>query len=150
MTEPTAPLDPHHRWVIALGWRATVVLVVACAIGVVTPDLDAVPAAVGLVMFAIGSALMIGAFLRGLARSRAELVSVGGLFLLQDAVPRPVQRHLLGAFGVQCVASIVASSVRPFTPVAFTILAPGFGLGLAAWWSARHGRFPPRTPGQRR
>jgi hypothetical protein len=34
--------------------------------------------------------------------------------------------------------------VRPYTEVAFGILAPMFGLGLMAMWGGRHGVFAAR------
>ena len=43
---------------------------------------------------------------------------------------------------------VAAASIRPFTEVAFGILAPMFGLGLMALWGGRHGTFPPRPPEQ--
>jgi hypothetical protein len=49
---------------------------------------------------------------------------------------------------VQVVVVVAAASIRPFTEVAFGILAPMYGLGLMALWGARHGAFPPRPPRQ--
>ena len=42
---------------------------------------------------------------------------------------------------------VAAASIRPFTAVAFGILAPMLGLGLMGLWGARHGRFP-AAPGE--
>ena len=43
----------------------------------------------------------------------------------------------------QAIAVVVAS-IRPYTAVAFAVLAPMLGLGAMAMWGARHGDFPPR------
>ncbi|MGH9282335.1 MAG: hypothetical protein ACRD0S_05305, partial [Acidimicrobiales bacterium] len=42
--------------------------------------------------------------------------------------------------------ALVAAGVRPNSSLAFGVLAPLWGQGLAALWAARHGTFPPRTP----
>ena len=41
---------------------------------------------------------------------------------------------------------VAAASIRPYTEVAFGILAPMFGLGLMGVWGGRYGEFPPRPP----
>jgi hypothetical protein len=38
----------------------------------------------------------------------------------------------------------VAASVRPFTELAFGILAPMLGMGMLTLWGARYGVFAPR------
>ena len=48
------------------------------------------------------------------------------------------------ALAAAVVAAGAAAAVRPYTAVAFTVLAPMFGLGMMALWGARHGRFPER------
>jgi hypothetical protein len=40
----------------------------------------------------------------------------------------------------QCVIALVAASLRPYTAVAFAVLAPMSAFGAMAWWGARHGR----------
>jgi hypothetical protein len=55
-----------------------------------------------------------------------------------------VQWHFYGALGVQIVVSVAAASIRPFTAVAFGILAPLSILGLMAQWGVRYGQFSPR------
>jgi hypothetical protein len=39
----------------------------------------------------------------------------------------------------------VAAGIRPYTAVAFGVLAPMFGLGLNGLFAATYGRFPDRT-----
>jgi hypothetical protein len=46
---------------------------------------------------------------------------------------------------VQVVVALVTAIARPFTGLAFGILVPVFGLGLAGLWGARRGSFPSRV-----
>ena len=48
------------------------------------------------------------------------------------------------ATAVEVVAVVAAASIRPYSEVAFGILAPMFGLGLMGMWGGRYGAFPPR------
>lgn len=101
-------------------------------------------AASSLVLFAAGIVLFLWGFALAVDRSRTEAIGVGGLFFLAGSAPRPVQVRLLGALVAQVVVSVGASLAQPFTAVAFTTLAPMFGLGACGLWAARHGTFPPR------
>lgn len=130
---------------VTLSWRSTIVLVVVLALGVAFTDaMGSVVAAVSLVMFFVGAVLMAYAYLVGLRRSRNEIVSVPGLFLLQGSAPAAVRRSMLWSFTIQCLVGIVAASVRLYTFIAFGVLAPAFALGLAGLWAARHGTFDDR------
>jgi hypothetical protein len=100
---------------------------------------------VSLVLFAVGCAAFTWAFAVGIGRSRFELVDLGGLFFLGGGVaPARVRRAFQLALAVQVVVAVAAAVARPFTPVAFGVLAPTLGVGLMALWGARHGTFPPR------
>jgi hypothetical protein len=102
-------------------------------------------AVVSIGAFAIGVAAFLWAYALGIARSRTDLIGIGGLFFLAGgAAPRVIAFRLRIALAVQIVAVVVAASVRPFTIVAFGILAPMLGLGLMALWGGRHGTFPAR------
>jgi hypothetical protein len=57
-----------------------------------------------------------------------------------------VQAVLLGSLVVEVVVGLVAATVRIYTPVAFALLVPMYGLGLAGLWGATYGTFPPREP----
>ena len=104
-------------------------------------------AGLSVVLFVIGTAAFLWAYALGVSRSRADLVSVPGLFLLAGAAAPPTtQRALRTAVALEVVAVVAAASIRPFTEVAFGILAPMFGLGLMGLWGGRHGEFPPRAP----
>ena len=73
---------------------------------------------------------------------------MAGLYLLMGSAPRAVQLRLLGALAVQAVVavttSVATSDVRPFTPLAFGLLVPMFGLACCGLWAAYHGAFPAR------
>jgi hypothetical protein len=74
---------------------------------------------------------------------------MGGLFFLAGSAPRRAQLLLLGSFAVQVATSLIAATVRIYTPVAFGLLVPMFGIGLAGLWGATYGEFPPREPSPR-
>jgi hypothetical protein len=138
-----APTDPVVRASLA-GTAAFVVAAVAAA---TVPDALAVPAAVlDLVLFALGLAAFVAALVRAAGRSRREELSVSGLFLLSGSAPADVRRALLGALAVQTVVALATAGVRPFTPLAFGVLVPTFGLGACGLWAARSGSFPARKP----
>ena len=42
--------------------------------------------------------------------------------------------------------AVATAAARPFTPLAFGVLAPMFGLGVMGLWGAKFGTFPPRPP----
>lgn len=126
----------------------TAVLIVTSAAAALRPDpVATVHAGYSLVLFAVGTGALLWAFALGVRRSRTELVDIPGLFLLSGEVaPRPTRRRLRGLAVVEAVVVTAAASVRPFSDVAFGILAPVFGLGLMAVWAGRHGTFPARAP----
>lgn len=100
-------------------------------------------------LFAVGTAGLLWAYALGVTRSRADDVSIPGLFFLGGGTAPPaIRRSFRVALLVEVVAVVVAASIRPYTAVAFGILAPMFAMGLMATWGARHGTFPPRpAPG---
>ena len=106
-----------------------------------------VPAvAVDVVLFVAGCVAFLYAYFRGIGRSREEAVTLAGLFFLAEGVaPRPVARALRLLLVVQVVVAVATAAARPFSSLAFGILAPMFGLSLLALWGAVHGRFPPRA-----
>ena len=108
----------------------------------------AVHAAFSGVLFVVGTGALLWAFALGVSRSRTELINVPGLFLLaRPTAPDPIRRAFHWALAVEVVVVVVAASIRPFTEVAFGILAPTFGLGMMALWGGRYGEFPERPPG---
>jgi hypothetical protein len=137
---------PGERILRAAVW-STAVLVLTSALAAIWPaSMGLVHAVVSAGCFLVGCGVLLSAFATGVSRSRTEAVSTAGLFLLaDDAAPPDVRRLLRGALAVQVVAVVVAAAVRPFTEVAFGILAPMLGVGLMGLWGAREGRFPPRA-----
>ena len=89
---------------------------------------------------------MLWAYALGVSRSRTELITIPG------AVPPRRRRRARARRAGPCasrrpieiVAVVAAASIRPYSEVAFGILAPMFGLGLMGLWGGRYGEFPPR------
>jgi hypothetical protein len=129
----------------------TVALTVASIAAAAVPDVFVfVSVPVALVLFLGGCAAFAWAYAVGVGRSRFEAVTLAGLFWPGVGVaPARPRRRLRLLLAVQVVVSVAAALARPFTPLAFGVLAPTVGLGLMALWSARHGRFGPK-PGAAR
>ena len=106
----------------------------------------ALAAVVAGVMFVLGCVTYLLGYAQAVRRSRREVVTMAGLAFLVDAAPAPVQRRLIGSTVAEVVVVVAAAAARPYTTLAFGILAPVFGLGLQSLWAARHGRFPARGP----
>lgn len=140
------PPGERLRKVAVLG---TATFVVSSTAGAVFPGPLAAPsAAVAVVLFVVGCGAFLWAYAIAIGRSRTEAIGIGGLYFLAGSGPRSVRRTLLGAFGVQVVAALATASVRPFTSVAFGILVPMYGLGLAGLWGARYGCFASHPPAE--
>lgn len=137
MTE--ASILKAARW----GTAAFAVAAVAAA---AAPDALARPVAVlDVGLFIVGCVAFLAAFFRAVGRSRTEAISVFGLYFAADAGAEPkVAATLRWATAAQLVIAIVTASIRLYTPLAFGILVPVYGLGLTGLWSAHHGRFEPR------
>lgn len=125
------------------GFAATAVAAAA------VPTLDVVALVVALVLFVGGTVAFAAALVRAAGRSRSEALHLAGVFFL-DGAPRRVRRLLLGSLAAEVVVAFATAAVRPNTSLAFGILAPVWGQGLAGLWGARHNRFPPRAPQRRR
>ena len=131
---------------IAAAWQSTAFFLLILLAGTIRLDLfGIVVVIVSVVMFSLGVLLLALAFALGVRRSRAEEVSVSGLFLLQGSSPSVVRKVLLGSVLTQLTAALVASGLRIYTEMAFAILAPTFVFGLASVWAGRYGSFPLRT-----
>lgn len=117
-------------------------------IAVFVDALRPVATGVALILFAAGSALFLWAFAIAVGRSRTDAIGIGGLyFLAGDTAPRGVRRPMMASVATQTVVALGTATARPFTSLAFGILVPVFGLGIAGLWGARHGRFEPRREG---
>ncbi len=159
---PTGPGDDHgdhgddvevHEGagLVQLSFIGTGALLVAGLLGALTPDgAGTFTAWVSGILFAVGVVLFLWGYAVGVARSRDEQISLGGLFFLVGTAPQVVRFRLRLAFAVQVAIAVVVASVRPYTAVAFAVLAPMLGLGAMAMWGARHGDFPARDDAGRR
>ena len=130
---------------LRLAWQSTLLLAVVAAFGLMAPEsshLFVVTAS--LTMFVLGLFLFVFGLMYGLRRSRVETVTVTGLFLLQNSAPRSIQRQFAWSTIAQLVVAFTAAALRPYTDIAFVILAPMLPVGSAALWSAQHGFFPER------
>ena len=136
----------RHDVLVRASLAGTVVFVVVAAAATLAPDALAVPTVVvDVVLAAAGCVAFVLTLLRAAERSRREAVTLPGIWWLSGSAPAPVRRALLGAFAVQVVVALASASIRPFTALAFGILVPVYGLGLAGLWAAHHGTFPPRA-----
>lgn len=136
---------------VNLDFAGTGVIVATSTAGAALPDtFGVVHAVASTAAFVVGSGAFLWAYAVGVSRSRAERVTLGGLFFLaRPAAPKVVRFRFRVALVVQVVAVVTAASVRLYTNVAFGVLAPLLGLGLMALWGARHGEFAPKPAAER-
>lgn len=128
---------------VKASWAGTAAFSLTALVAAVVADADVVALAVALLLFAGGTAAFAAALVRAATRSRHEELTLAGLFFLEGAPPA-VRRRLLGSLAAELVVAFVTAAVRPNTSLAFGILAPMWGQGLAGLWGARHGAFPAR------
>ena len=146
--EPSAPADerePAHAGsgLVSASFAGTGALVVAAVAGAADPGTFGVfTATISGVLFAVGTVAFLWGYASGVVRSRDEAVTLGGLFFLSGTAPGVVRFRMRLSLLAQVVAAVVAAGVRPYTSVAFAVLAPMYGLGLMSVWGARHGNFP--------
>jgi hypothetical protein len=145
----TAADTPGHGMpddrIVRIDMWATTVFAVVSVVAAVWPGALAVALVVDLGLFLVGCGAFAWAYLRAVGRSRDEVVSLGGLFFLSGNVaPVAVKRWLWGALIVQIVVAVATAAARPFSGLAFGVLAPMFGVAMLAVWGAVHGRFPAR------
>jgi len=138
------PLPVDGRRIAVLSWVGTAMFAIAALAAVLSVALRIVVVVVALALFAAGIVAFLAAYARAVDRSRTEEIGVGGLYFLAGSAPGDVRWHLLGSTVVQMVLAIGAASARPFTAVAFGILVPMYGLGMAGLWASRYGTFPDR------
>jgi hypothetical protein len=144
---PKRPLPPDFHEGDALlraDWIGTSVFTVT-AVSAALVEVVRGPAAVAsLALFGVGTVVFLWAYVIAIGRSRTDAIGMGGLFFLAGSAPRRVQRSFMVALAVQVVVGVATASARPFTSLAFGVLVPMYGLGLAGFWAARHGTFPAR------
>jgi hypothetical protein len=133
------------RGLIQASWTGTLAYSVVAALATAWPAVFEVPVAlVSLALFFGGVGAFLWAYAVAVSRSRTDQIGVGGLFFLAGCAPRSVQRSMMASLALQVVVAVVTASIRLYTPLAFGVLVPVWGLGLAGLWGARHGTFPPR------
>lgn len=139
--------------IIRASWAGTAALTVTAVPAAIAPDtFQTVSMTVAIGLFVAGVAVFFAAYAIAIGRSREVLIGMGGLFFLSGCAPPRVQRHLMLSFGTEVIVAIATASIGMVTvpsnlvnPLAFGLLAPMYGLGLAGLWGARHGTFPPRS-----
>ncbi len=147
MVAPEADDEPGTG-IVNLAFLGTGALVATSLAAAASPDtFGLVHAGLSVLLFAVGTGAMLWAYALGVSRSRTDLIGIPGLFFLAGGVaPAATQRQLRTAVAVEVVAAVAAAAIRPFSEVAFGILAPMFGLGLMSMWGGRYGEFSPRPP----
>jgi hypothetical protein len=155
--EPTpAPAwDGRGRGLIGMSWAGTVAYTLVALLATVTAGAVQVPLiVVSVTAFVVGAGAFLAAYAIAISRSRYDAIGMGGLFFLSGGVaPGQVQRLLVGSLAAQVLVAVVSSSIGLFVvpagadnPLAYGVLTPLYGLGLAGLWGARHGMFPARRP----
>jgi hypothetical protein len=146
-----APPDAGQG-IVTLDLAVTAVFVVVSVLATFVRGLRGVAVVVDLLLFLIGTVLMLVALVRAAGRSRTHEIAVSTLFFLAGSAPRRPKLRLLGGTAVQVVVGAATAGARPYTSLAFGVLAPLWGLGMTGVWAARHGSFPPsrRGPTSRR
>ncbi len=105
---------------------------------------DALVGVFGVLFF--GGALgCFVAFLVAVGRSRYEQVHLAGAFFLADKVIDSATRKMAYLMlAAQTVIGVVAASLAPFTPVAFSVLVPLAGMAIVALLGSMCGTFSPK------
>lgn len=129
-----------------VSWAGTAVFTVTALAAVVVEGLRPVAVGVALLLFASGTVAFLWSYGIAINRSRTDAIGIGGLyFLAGDTAPATVRRSMMASLGAQTIVALATASARPFTSLAFGILVPVFGMGLAGLWAARFGAFEPRA-----
>ena len=137
--DPKAVLTVRVAWVVTALFALTQVLAIIAPRGV----LGLVAVVWSLILFALGSIGFAYGFVVAAGRSRDDQVTMAGVIWLSNAAPPPVARALRGALVAQIAIALATAAIRPFSAVAFGILAPTFGLACLTFFGARHGTFAP-------
>jgi hypothetical protein len=138
---------PPGERIIRASWIGTIVMALTAIPAAIAPDVFvAVAFVVSMAMFVAGVVVFFWAYAIAVNRSRDDLIGIGGLFFLAGSAPRRVQVLLLGSLATEVVLAFATAGARLFTPLAFGILAPLYGLSMCGLWAAKHGAFPPRPP----
>jgi hypothetical protein len=147
-SDERSPADPTAgRGLVLVDAIGTAVFVVTAVVEAILLErwTELLGVTVALVLFAAGCVAFLLAYARAIQRSRHDEIAVASLFLLAGpAVPGPVKAKLGGLLATQVVVALATAIIRSFSPLAFGVLVPVFGVGLNGLWAARYGAFPPR------
>ncbi|MGD9997548.1 MAG: hypothetical protein AB7L17_06770 [Ilumatobacteraceae bacterium] len=127
----------------------------AVAVGIPFDDERAVQVTFGvvsMVLFAIGAAGCLWAYVSALDRSRTDEIGVANLYLLTGpTAPKPVKLTMTLALVAQVALALLGAIIgavglsgNQVNALAFGILVPMFGLAMNGLWAVRHGSFGPR------
>ena len=138
---------PSRCSIVRASWAGTAVFTLSAVAATFARSarIPAVVVAAGLFVGGIG--IFFWAYAIAVGRSRTDAIGIGGLFFLagKDTAPDPGdKRNLLASLAVQTAVGLATAGARPFTTLAFGVLAPLSGLALTGLYGARHGRFGPR------
>ena len=136
--------------IVRVSWAGTAAVAITAIPAAAADSWMGQAVAVDLLLFVGGIAIFLWAYGIAVGRSRENEIGIGGLYFLQGTAPADVRNQLLGSLAAQTVIALATAGLRPFTPLAFGILVPVWGLGLSGFWGARYGTFGPRVPTQRR
>lgn len=142
--QPVVAPEGTGRWAVQAAWAGVAVQAVAAAFAAASRAGRGPHVVVCTLLLAGGVVAASLAFARAVGRSRTELVDVGSLFLLLGSAPRPTRRRLWGAVAAQTAVGLAAASSRPYTSLAFGVLAPLWAYGFTVLWNATYGAFPAR------
>ena len=96
------------------------------------------------ICFGVGVVAFLWGYANGVVRSPRRTDHPRRAVLPLAHGPEVVRFRMRVAFAVQVAVAVVVAAIRPYTSVAFIVLAPMLGLGLMAAWGARHGTFFPK------
>lgn len=147
--------SPGSRWVRG-NLVGTGVFILVVAVGVPLRDERAAQiavAGVSMVLFAIGAATGLWAYVAALERSRVDEVGVANLYLLTGrTAPTSIKRTMALVLAAQVVVALTGAIIgasglqgSDVNAMAFGVLVPMFGIGLDGMWAVRHGSFGPRS-----
>jgi len=151
---PTGGRSAPGDVVIRLDLAGTALFAITAALAAVlfTSVWQWIAAVTALVLFAVGVFAFLWSYYNAVQRSRRDVISVTGLYLLLGpSAPPRVRRTMLATLGVQFLVAVVTTFARlegpdgkPGSSLALGFLVPMFGFGLNGLWAAYHGAFPPR------
>lgn len=140
----TLAAEGTGRVLVQAAWAGLAVQALVAAAALIAPWGRGPHVVVCLVLLLGGLVATAAAFVQAVSRSRDEVVDVAGLFLLLGSAPRRTRLALWGAVAAQSALGLASAALRPYTSLAFGVLAPLWAYGLTLLWNARYGAFPAR------